>query len=128
MCFFRKSTDNIRNKHYTTTFKRDEELPLEVWEYLVKRRVNFKCEECGISWKRRRLVAHHIKLRIDGGKNILRNGKALCSKCHGKAHTILVPKKKLWKIIMQIKGKKGYISYMKYIKQEISELLAKRNQ
>ena len=127
MCFFRKSTDNIRNKHYTITFKRDEELPLEVWTYLVKRRANFKCEECGTSEKRRKLNAHHIKRPEDGGKNILRNGKALCSKCHGKAHTITIPKKKIPKLLMKVIGKRKFMPYMKGIYEEISKRLKERD-
>jgi len=117
-----KKKNVIRNSQYTVTFKRDEELPLGVWEYLVKRRANFKCEECGISWKERGLISHHIKKRVDKGKNILRNGKAVCTKHHGKAHTIVIPKKKFPRLVMKVLGKRKYAPYMKEIAEEINNL------
>lgn len=56
-----KETDSplpIRNSNYRPEFKRNEELPLEVWTYLVKRRAGFKCEGCGT---KKTLQSHHIK-------------------------------------------------------------------
>ena len=69
----------LRKTNYTTTFKLSEELPYGVWEYLVKRRAEFKCEDCG---ENNNLQSHHIVRPEDGGKNILRNGKCLCTQCH----------------------------------------------
>ena len=122
--FWERMIDIVRNSHYTITFKRNEELPLEIWAYLVKRRADFKCEECGINEKERRLDSHHIKRPEDGGKNTLRNGKALCSKCHGKAHTIKVPKRKLSQVLVKALGKR-FLGKLRRCKsrEEVEELV-----
>ena len=42
------------------------------------------CHECG--WDKGNCVAHHIKKRSEGGKNILSNGIVLCPNCHSLKH------------------------------------------
>ena len=82
--FLRRKIEQLivdRRSSYTTTFKRDEEFSSEIWPYLIRRRANFRCEECGETID---IDAHHIKRLEDGGKNILRNGRCLCRKCHPK--------------------------------------------
>lgn len=93
------------------SFEPDEELPLEVWSYFVKRRANFRCEECG----KKGTIAHHITPRPEG-KNTLRNGICLCSKCHGKKHIIEIPE--------QYKKTKlfGFLGKRKYNKLIMSEV------
>lgn len=76
--------DVTRATNYQTIFRRDEKLPLEVWTYLVKRRAGFRCEVCHTHKK---LQSHHIKPTYQYGKNIMRNGKCLCTKCHGMEKT-----------------------------------------
>jgi len=92
--FFRKKIDQIivdRRGSYTTTFGKNEELPLDVWAYLTKRRANFRCEDCG---EKGDLDAHHIKRPGDGGRNILRNGRCLCGKCHPRYKISLIGRRK----------------------------------
>lgn len=62
----------------------EEELPISVWSYLVKRMSSFKCAKCDTN---KRVISHHITSVYDGGKCILSNGVALCSngKCHPKS-------------------------------------------
>jgi len=76
---FQKKAD--RRAILTISFKPDEELPFGVWNYLVKRRAEFRCEDCGKPECHTK--AHHITRPEDGGKNILRNGRCLCDSCHG---------------------------------------------
>jgi len=137
-----KIIDSLRELLYIATFKKvdrrelctfyikpSEELPLEAWTYLVKRRASFKCEDCETNEAHsRRLEAHHIIRPEDGGKNMLRNGKCLCSQCHGKAHTIVIPKKKGFRTIMQAIGKRKYAPYMKEIREEIRLKIEKRKE
>ena len=65
------------------------------WAAKVLRRAGYLCEECkrygrldenGLPPKA--TVAHHIKNKDDYPelRYMLSNGKALCSKCHNKAH------------------------------------------
>ena len=74
---YQKKAD--RRAILTISFTPNEELPIEVWTYLVKRRAGFLCEDCGKSGY---LAAHHITRPEDEGKPILRNGRCLCGKCH----------------------------------------------
>ena len=75
---YQKKAD--RRAILTISFYPNEELPIGVWIHLVKRRANFRCEDCGKSDCS--LDAHHITRPENGGKNILRNGTCLCDSCH----------------------------------------------
>jgi len=67
------------NDVITISFDSKEELPLSIWEYLVKRRASFKCSKCG---NKNKLVSHHIVSRANEGKNTLDNGACFCTHCH----------------------------------------------
>jgi len=118
---FRREIDQIivdRRGSYTLTIKRNEELPLEIWAYIVKRRANFRCEDCGST---ENISAHHIKRPEDGGKNILSNGRCLCSECHPRYR--IYPKKReerrnktKWKLIDSFGFTKGNEIFERYEK------------
>ena len=100
----------------TFIFKPDEQLPIGVWAYFVKRRANFRCEECGKSCD----VAHHI-IHRPKGKNTLRNGIALCYKCHGKIHHIVIPVKYKDSKLPSLLGKRWYNNTILKEIEEIEE-------
>jgi hypothetical protein len=58
----------------------------------VLRRDGYKCCECSwshIEWNPsdpRHLELHHIRRHVDGGENVERNLKTLCTVCHDKLH------------------------------------------
>jgi hypothetical protein len=66
---------------FTFNFKADDNLPLELWTYLVKHRANFKCEDCGSI---KFLRSHHFSPdEKNKGIHKLKHGICLCSDCHG---------------------------------------------
>ena len=99
-----------RAKNYVAVFKRDEDLPLEVWRYLVKRRSNFKCEQCNSNSE---VEAHHVKRRGDNGRNILSNGMSLCLKCHGKTRRVKVKNSLRSRFLAKLLGKRLFSKVMK---------------
>ena len=70
----------------------DEELPLGIWSYLVKRRANSKCQgdyhEVGHDDTEPGFSHHKLPTQL-GGKSTLRNGEYLCVKCHSHVHSNL---------------------------------------
>ena len=76
-----------RRRTFAVFYKPSEILPIEIWTYLVKLRAGFACEDCG---DKNYLISHHIRRRDgregheqeDKEKNILSNGRCVCSKCH----------------------------------------------
>lgn len=116
----------LRNSDYSLTIKRNEELSIEGWTYLVKRRANFRCEDCS---SKENLISHHIIHRPEG-KNTLRNGKCLCSKHHGDAHKILIPtadKRFLGNFLLQACGKKKFIKLVSDTREEIATFIKNRD-
>ena len=87
----------------TFSFEPNEELPIEVWSYFVKRRANFRCEEC----RKKGNIAHHIIPRPEG-KNTLGNGMCLCSNCHAKKHIIEIPEQYKKSKMLGLLGKRKY--------------------
>lgn len=127
--FWRKNRDHrgIRHSDYAPIFKRDYELPLEAWTFLVKHRAGFECENCGASNKEKELHAHHIRRPGDGGKNTLRNGKALCITCHGETRVVSVPRKTWFqKLVIKIMGKRRAVKFHQEVKREIEDLQEQR--
>ena len=51
--------------------------------YNIKRKVDFKCEECGSGYK---VQAHHIRPVSQGGKTTADNLAVLCFDCHRSKH------------------------------------------
>ena len=75
-----------RAKTFSFSIKGEKDLPLLVWEYLVKTRAGFKCEDCDSALA---LQTHHIKPLVGGGKNTLRNGKCVCISCLNKRENMV---------------------------------------
>ena len=117
----------IDRNHYTTTFKRNEILPREVWEYLVKLRAGFRCENGDSKNHSQKLESHHIIPERKGGKSTLQNGMALCTACHGKAHTIkFSPRNKVSKFLFLAIGKRRYRAFLDELKEKLLARKTKR--
>ena len=58
--------------------------PAQKW-YILNQQ-NGKCAECGKHLDPSTAQFHHGRPWADGGRTVVRNGKALCPVCHAKMH------------------------------------------
>ncbi len=90
-----------RTKTFTFNIKGEVDLPFLVWEYLVKARADFRCEDCGTTVT---LKAHHLRPLEGGGKNTLRNGKCICISCVHRSENNINLKGKLHQALCRTYG------------------------
>jgi hypothetical protein len=72
----------------------EEKKALLKWKKIqvkVKKRDKYTCQKCKT---RKRLTVHHIKSRVDGGKDHVRNLITLCERCHNEIEAM--PNIKFW--------------------------------
>jgi len=68
----------------------NEEMPLAIWSYLIKKIAKGRCHDCGKTnfsdheECHHKTHAHHIISLANSGSTSLGNGECLCPKCHAK--------------------------------------------
>lgn len=86
----------IRNELiFSVSFDAFEQLPRDVWGWLIKYIADFKCESCGCKV---RLHSHHMDQNSEN--NCISNGLCLCEDCHIKMHQALREIKKIDEVMM----------------------------
>lgn len=85
------STMNTYEIGDVCTVRPDDQLPRELWGWLVKWRASLCCEDCQTLFQGGRAKQHSIKLiahHLDHNpeNNTMRNGRSLCSRCHRSYH------------------------------------------
>ncbi len=79
------------------------------WRQKVLWRDGYKCQHCGVEDN---LQAHHIIPKIRGGSNTVKNGIALCVKCHNDLHKgywVLDRKPEIFKYPAHLQQGKWYL-------------------
>lgn len=87
------NNSDLNGKHYQESNRLHPNLRLAC---LI--RDDFKCKIC--KGKNKRLEAHHIVSRDDGGKDTIKNLATLCDQCHNKLHK--------GKVVLEITGENGF--------------------
>lgn len=77
-----------KDLHYIIAFDAFEQIPRDVWGWIIKYIADFKCEACGLE---KDLHSHHIDCNSEN--NCISNGLCLCVSCHSSLHGALRAKK-----------------------------------